>query len=424
MQLRVPKKYQRSRRRGPFGGPPRWVFRWLLLFGLIALGYWLAQNPDEARTQAQNTYDTVSSQVLNTRQDIFPDAPTPTPDVRTDLAECENAYLLGDFEEAIAACKIAITGRPNDVDLHYRLAHTMVITSDNGENTEQLEEAVEIAEKAINAAPEDPRGWIIKAMALDWMREHNMALGAAERALELDPDSILAKAVISNIYRNLEDYERTDATITEAIEQLEQLPDPDNQLVAQVYRNYGRYLVQLAEWEAAIEPYETAYDAMPTHSYIAIELATNVYLSLDLYSQAIAVLERVRTNSPRDAATLYWLSILYGRQGESDAELEVLSICVDANVNYVPCLSTLGQRMFWEQNYEQSLDLLERSTELGSTNPYDWFLLARMHYRNQRCDLAAEPLREGYKLRQEQDSFEVGLDDFIRAGSDCSIRLQ
>ncbi|MCI0713683.1 MAG: tetratricopeptide repeat protein [Chloroflexi bacterium] len=424
MQLRVPKKYQRSRRRGLFRGPPRWLLRWLLIFGLAALVYWLVQNPEEARTHAQNTYETVSSRVSNTRRDFFPDAPTPTPDVRTDLAECENAYLLGDFEEAIVACKIAITGRPNDVDLHYRLAHMMVITSDSGTNVERIEEAVDIADKAITAAPEDPRGYIIKAMALDWMREHNLALGPAERALEIDPDSILAKAVIANIYRNLEDYERAASTINEAIEQLEQLPDPDNELVAQVYRNYGRYLIDFAEWEQAIEPYETAYDAMPTHSYIAIELASQVYMSLDLYSQAIAVLERVRTNSPRDASVLYWLSILYSRQGESDSELEVLSICVDANANYVPCLSTLGQRLFWEQNYEQSLDMLERSTELGSDDPYDWFLLARLYYRNQRCDLAAEPLREGYAIRQSTDSIQVGLDDFIRAGSDCNIRLQ
>lgn len=424
MQLRVPKKYQRSRRRGPFGGPPRWLFRWLLLLGLVALGYWLAQNPDEARTQAQNTYDTVSNQVSNTRQDFFPDAPTPTLDVRSELAECENAYLLGDFEEAIDACKIAITGRPNDVDLHYRLAHTMVITSELGDNTERLEEAIDIAEKAINAAPEDPRGWIVKAMAQDWLREHNLALGSAERALELDPDSIMAKAVVSNIYRNLEDFERAEATISEAVAQLEQLPNPDNELVAQVYRNYGRYLIELAEFAAAVDPYEMAYNAMPTHTYIAIELASSVYLSLDQYSQAIALLERVRTNSPRDAATLYYLSVLYGRQGESDSELEVLSICVDANVNYVPCLSTLGQRQFWEQNYDQALDLLERSTELGSTNPYDWFLRARIYYRNQRCDLAAEPLREGYALRQEIDSGQVGLDDFIRAGRDCNITLQ
>lgn len=424
MQLRVPKKYQRSRRRGPFGGPPRWLFRWLLIFGLAALVYWLVQNPDEARTQAQNTYDTVSSQVSNTRRDFFPAAPTPTPDIRADLAECENAYLLGDFEEAIAACKIAITGRPNDVDLHYRLAHMMVITSDSGKNVERIEEAVDIADKAINAAPEDPRGYIIKAMALDWMREHNLALGPAERALEIDPDSILAKAVIANIYRNLEDYERAAATVNEAIEQLEQLPDPDKELVAQVYRNYGRYLVVFSEWEQAIEPYEMAYEAMPTHSYIAIELASLVYMSLDLYTQAIAVLERVRTNSPRDASVLYWLAILYSRQGESDSELEVLSVCVDANADYLPCLSTLGQRLFWEQNYEQSLDLLERSTELGSTDPYDWFLLARLYYRNQRCDLAAEPLREGYKIRQEDDSLLVGLDDFIRAGRDCNIVLQ
>lgn len=424
MQLRVPKKYRSERRRRRLGGPSPSIFRLLLLVALVVFGYWLVRHPEEARTRAEDTIATVSSEFNLRRQEYFPPEPTPTPDVRTETIECENAYIRGDMEDAIIACRQAIKGRPNDVDLHYRLAHTLIITSDLGENTERLEEAVEVAERAINADPENYLGWAIEAMALDWSQEWGKALGYAERALELAPDSVLSQAITANIYRNVGQFERAQATINEAVSSLEQLPNPDPEIVAQVYRNYARMMVAQGDFESAIQPYNIAYDAMPTHTYIAVELASLVHFPLNQFTQAASVLERVRDNTPRDPASLYWLSIVYLQSGETDSAAEVLTVCIDANPNYIPCRSSFGRLQYHRQNYNQAIDILEPATALGSTDPYDWFLLGRAYYRTQRCSEAAEPLRQGYLLRQEIDTTDVTLEDFVQAGQDCSITLQ
>ncbi len=424
MQLRVPKKYQRRRRRIFFF--PGWLFRLALLVGLIFFGYWLVQNPDEAKDRVSSAANQANDEFNERRSTLVPDKPTATPDVRPETADCENAYLLGDYEAAIESCTIAIRGRPNDVELHFRLAHTLIITSDLGNDQERLAQAVDISQKAINANPESPLGWSILAMALDWSGEQNKALAAAERSQEINADFTFNKAVLANIYRNLNLFERAQISIESAIQDIDERGVSDPFVIAQVYRNYGRIFVSQGDYEGAIDPYIIASQSMPDHTYISIELAANVYYPLKQYTNAIALLDDVRTSNPRDASVLYWLSVSYAQRGETDEEIQLLTICVDAHPNYVPCLSTLGQLQFWNSppNYILAIDNLEKATSNGSEDPYDWYLLARSYYNIQSCEQAIGPLRQGYQLMQDTTSAQVGTDNFINAGRDCGIELQ
>lgn len=421
MQLKVPKKYQYRRRRSIFS-LPRLLLRLILLVGLIGIGYWLARNPDSAKKTIDDSTSGIRSRFSDTYDDVFPDQPTATPDVRTDVISCENAYLRGDMEDVIETCRAALPGRPNDVNLHFRLAHTLIITSDSGQNSARIQEAIIVAEETINANPEAADGYIIKAMALDWAQDYNRALGAAEQALEISPSSIYAKAVITNIYRNLGQLERATNSINEALTGIQQLPNPEPELLAQVYRNYGRLLASQGDSEDAIAPYKTAINAMPIETYIAVELAKDVYLALDQRSLAIGTLEDVRNKNPGDASVLYWLGVIHGQLGEPTEALQLYTLCVDANPNYVSCLGALGRGQYLiNDNYAQAIDNLSRATELGSEDPYDWFLLGRSYYQIQRCQDAAAPLRKGYELIQQNESSQVDQSDFVRAFRDCNL---
>ena len=422
MQLRVPKRYQRRRRRLFF--LPGWLVRLGLLVALVFFGYWLVNNPTQAKDRVSSAAHRVNAKYNEQRSTFVPVKPTATPDVRTEFADCENSYLLGDYEDAIEFCKIALKGRPNDVDLHFRLAHTLIITSDLGVNKERLAEAVAVSRQAINANPESPLGWSILAMALDWSGDQNKALAAAERSQEINSDFTFNKAVLANIYRNLSLFERAQITIDEAVEDVVEKGINDPFVIAQVYRNYGRFFVTQGDYEGAIEPYTVATQTMPDQTYISIEMAAFVYYPLEQFTNAIALLESVRDSSPRDASVLYWLSVSYARRGETEEEIQLLTICVDANPDYVPCLSTLGQLQFWSQNYILAIDNLEKATNNGSTDPYDWYLLARSYYNIQKCEQAIAPLRQGYKLMEDNSSAQVGTDNFINAGRDCGIELQ
>jgi tetratricopeptide (TPR) repeat protein len=428
MQLRVPKKYQAQRRRRRLFRSRRWMYLWAVTFVAGYFGYWVLQNPTLAREYAENFAENTGRQFRDRREQFFPDAPTPTPDVRTESIEAENAYRLGDYEQAITLYREVIKGEVNNVNLHFRLAYLLLVTSGSGQDTAKVEEAQQVALQAIAANPESPLGWTIRAMALDLGLQHNRALASAQRALELDPNSIFAKAVLGNIYRNLQDFGLAETTLNEAMEQV-QSGGADNETVAQVYRNYGLFLAAVrADYEGATAAYQRARQAMPTLTYITLELASRIYLPLgnedpSQLDVAISLLEETLTTNPRDPAVLYELGGLYYRQGSYERAAERYEQCIGANPTYILCYSGFGYMEFWvNADFAKTIQYMSEATRLGSTDPYDYYLLARSYYRTQQCSLADKPLRDGLAVIQEYgESGLVTSSDFLKAFTDCQL---
>lgn len=429
MQLRVPKRYQARKRQRELFKSKR-IF-WLLFLVIIlgGLAYFMMRDPKLFRDGAEDVAAAVQDQVDQARQDMFPVEPTATPDVRGDRAECDSAYLVGNMERVIETCRRALVGNPNNVELHYRLAYTLVITSSSGKNTARINEALEVANLTIAANPESPLGYAVRGMALDWAGEHNRALGSIERALELDPNSIIAKAHLANIYRNLGQPELAQATIEEALaEVIANGESVDRETRAQVYRNYGRILFTiLSEPEAAFEAYREARKAMPNHTYITIELADVYYIlgqqsgDLSFINTGVELLEETLDIVPRDVTLLETLGGYYLYLGEGVFGTEMYTRCVEVSPDYLPCLSELGTLQYHAENYALTIQNLGRATELGSTDPYNWYLLGRAYTRLSQCNLAQAPLQEGYRLRQETEVDTVGLDNFIDAFRQCGL---
>lgn len=425
MQLRVPKRYQPKSRRRRRLVPMRSLFFLSLMAGLAWLGYTAMQDPEPFRAGASDVADAVKGQVNVAQDRMFPIVPTATPDVRADLVECDNAYLIGNIEEMLNSCREALPGLPNDVGVYYRVAYNLVITSGAGENTARINEALEMADDAIRANPESPLGWSVKAMALDWSLRHNEALIYAGRALDLDPNSTITKAHLANIYRNLGQSELAESTIDDAIIELE-TRGGDDETRAQVYRNYGRFLTSEARFTEAIEPYQAARLAMPSHVYIAIELA-DLYTILGqndpTYAQlAIQMLQETQSIAPRDVFVLFRLGEYHRGRGEPTEAREFFSRCIAVDPSNLLCHSRLGWVYYLaDSEYLQAIDHLKIATDEGSTQPYDWYLLGRAYFRLNQCELAAAPLRRGYELLQEASVFQVTLSDFDNAFRECNI---
>ncbi len=423
MQLRVPKRYQPNRRRRRRLFSRRFLFLLFLTMFMCGLGYIIQRDPDSFRAGASDVADKAREQIDIAQDRMFPVEPTATPDVRPDVVACDNAYQVGDWEAVIDACSRALPGRPNDVELHYRVAMTLVITSGQGADVERMNAALDVAHRTINANPESAWGWVVQGMTQDWTLQYTAALTSIQRALELNPASIIAKAHLANIYRNLGQKELARTTIEDALLDV-QTVGADNETRAVVYRNYGRYLSGFdADFESALEYYQLARQAMPGYTYITIEMAT-VYIALGNNTAAFELLEDVLTTAPRDVEVLYFLGELYRGQGEGIRATEMFSRCLDVNPDYGPCLSRLGWVYYFspEPRYDLAIENLSRATQLGSTHPYDWYLLGRSYFRIDQCNLAATPLNEGYRLRQQQPEVsQVGLSDFVAAFTECNL---
>ncbi len=388
MYLRTPKRYRSGRRRR--------LFSWRKLFMLLAIpalayGGWLIWLHQQALRQA------VLPQIENVAQQVQtqvapPVEPTATPDVLVAETSCENAYRVGDLEEAIKQCKALAEVKPNDVELYYRVTHLLVITSGFGRDEERMGEALQFAEKTINANPEAPHGWAIRAMALDWHGDYGLALASALHARALDSTFAPAYTFLGEIYQDLGQYEIAMGYLEQALEL-----DTRGIAVADTFRTQGLWYSNQGRWAEAIQPYQAALQNAPTYTYIAVELANN-YIALGQVTKAIEVLSQAWDRNPADPMVLFTLANAYRRNGNIERAYEFYQRCLDVDPDNVPCLSYLGGLQWGDGDFVTAITNLQRAIDLGSDDPDDFYQLGHSQAALGRCDLAIPYLQRGYQM--------------------------
>jgi len=105
-------------------------------------------------------------------QPLFLPDPGPTRSARSYAEEGEIHFSAGDLEKAIGAYKIATSIEPDNVDLWYKLARIQTYSSDLlttlDTRTTRLAEARESIDRAIEVDPENVIAYAIRALVYDW----------------------------------------------------------------------------------------------------------------------------------------------------------------------------------------------------------------------------------------------------------------
>lgn len=405
MQLKTPKRYRPNQRNRRVVGSWRGL-RNLILVGLVAyVTYWAYQNQEivwdrllDARQEAETG--------IQSAQTAIPRAPTATPNVSDDLVEANTAYTQGDYRRAAERYTEVVKGQPNNLEVHYRLAFSLIITSNLGLKTDQIAQAVEVGTQAINAAPESPDGWSIRAMALVWARNYGEAIAYAQRALEIDPNFVQAKAILAEAYWRVGRQEQAIITIDEAVEYLRGLGAASIETTATVFRVKGFIEEQRLNRDEAIAAYEQARRAAPMQTYIAYELSLS-YLGNGQQTEAIALLRSTLETSPRDTTLLLQLGRLYINIGSNDEALQAFQSCIDADPTAANCYAWLGGMQFYASNYAPAITNLEKAIENGTDDIDVYWQLGRSHAQLLRCDTAISIYRTGYQMALETENTSV-----------------
>ena len=410
MYLRTPKRYQPGRRRHLRLISRRTVILLAVIVGAVFAGKYVWENQGTVRSsvlpEIESFAETVQTQVAPRP------TPTATPDLEIAQASCLSAYRQGNLEQAIEHCTVLADNNPNDVELHYQVTHMLIITSNFGRDRERVDRALDYAEKTINAAPEQPYGWAIRAMVLDWNGEYGRALASALHARALDENFAPTYAFLGEIYQDLGQYDVAETYLAQAFEL-----DPAGLAVADTFRNQGLLYSNQGLREESIQPYRAALQQAPNHSYIAIELAYNL-IALDQIDEAIAVLVAALEPNPQDTSVLFALANAHVRNGNKERGYEYYRRCLDSDPDNVPCLSYLGGLLFFDGNYVTAITNLERAIELGSTDPDDFLQIGQAHAAQGRCDQAIPFLQQGYQLVVENENFDK-QSGFVNALQSC-----
>lgn len=421
MQLKTPKRYRPGMQKRRYVGSWRGIRNFLLVLFCAGVAYWAYNN----QTQVRGRIDRLQASVPNMLDDVqtsIPRAPTPTPDVADELVEANAAYQTGDYERAIERYRAVIGGRPNDLDAHYRLALMLIVTSNFGRDTARLEEALSVANRAINADPESAQGWTIRAMALVWLDRYGEAIAYAQRALEIDPDYVQAQAVLAQAYLDInstsvERQAQANEAIGVAVDYLQTVGSAPNETIALVFRTDGYIAERLLDRSRAIQSYELARRAAPNYTFITAELALS-YWGNGQIAEAIDMLNTGLESHPRDAALLFQLGRLYLNQGERESALEVFQRCTQFSPAAPDCHAWLGGMHYYAANYAVAIESLQKAIDNNTTDLDVWWQLGRSYAQTGYCNLAIPIFREGYQKAAGNTDMQSRIQNFIL--QDCN----
>lgn len=171
------------------------------------------------------------------------------------------------------------------------IALTDFINQWNGATPDNLTQALELAEKAIDTDDTEPQGHYTLALALSWMRRLDEAERPAERAIELDPNSANAYTALGTI----RDFQ-------------------------------GRH-------EDALALYTRAHRLDPQFD-LSLHFLGRALLSLGRFDEAEIAFTRRLTLAPRSDMTRFYLACLYGRIGRHEEARRYWREILEINPNF------------------------------------------------------------------------------------------
>lgn len=334
--------------------------------------------------------------------DVVGMAPTPTPFASTWAQQGYDLYAHGKVEAAAAAFKQAVSQQPNNVNYLYEYGRTLLELDRekdeaNGRPLSDAEMALPIADQAINAAPQDARGYALKAKALIWTGDSASAIPIALQGKEVDPEFAPIYSALAVGYTNIGRYQQGLDNGEHAVEL--------DAMDADAHRSYAISLIYVGLRDEAIRQLEDAVNINPNLVGPYFELAGQYGVG-DLTEEAVATYEKILTIDPRSAKAMLRMCELYFKVGEARQAEGYCDDAIQVNPNYKEAYRQLGMVNYSRRNYEGAITNFETCEKLGSTEIQCYYLRGLAHYyladgKNEHCDKAWHDLNASSELIQQ-----------------------
>ena len=386
--MTIRRDYQRpffsNRRRGSRS-------RFLFIYGLL-LGTFLAV--------VVLRYDDLQLQAL----DVVGMAPTATPGASSLATMALNYYNEGDVPLAVQHMERAIQQRPTDIDLLYEYGRLLL-------EAERTDDALVVADRAIEIAPDDPRGYTIKGRALMWTDEAQ-AIQVSIRGLEADPNFAPLYAIQGVAYTNLGRWQEGMRNGTRAVE-----IDPSDPFVQ---RAYFTPLVYVGRFQDAARALEMAVSVNPNLTAPYFELAALYRSPLVREPElAVAIYNHIIEMEPDNAKAYLRLCQTYAavEQARFDVAQPYCDRAIQIDPNYGDAYGQRGMMQYTRRNYEGAIDSFDRCVDLGSELIECWYIRGFAHYRLDNCEEAWDILQVARQMSVERNLPEitVQIDNVIEA---------
>ena len=303
--------------------------------------------------------------------DLLGIAPTPTPFASQHAQVGIDLYNRGRVREALAKFDEALVQQGNNVNYLYEYGRILI-------ELDEYDMAVDYGDRAIAAAPNDARGYALKARALMWSDPEN-AIPIAVSGLDIDPNFSPLHAALAIAYTRIGRYDeglrRGDLAV--------QL-DP---LDSFAHRAYSTPLIYTGRNTQAIEALEQAVAINPSLPGPYFELAAQ-YRAVNYEEMAVGIYRRVLELEPNNAKAYLRICETYATIGEFQEGSVFCETALEINPEYASAWRMLGQLQYSRRNYEGAIESFDNCVSYGSTEVECYYIRGWAHYILGHCDEA------------------------------------
>ncbi len=426
MYLRTPKRYTKKGSRRSLLNL-RWL--WLYLIAPVIL------IPSVLAWQFRDDLSQRVSQLVG-RVHIAVNAPTPTATIPAQDFQklLHDAFQSARMNRAVDLLKQFTDSVPNETTFHSLMAELIILRGAYSGSADPavLDDAYQAGQRAINANPESAEGWTAMALVLDWSNKPQDALPYVLRAQDLDPSSLMAQAVLAEIYHDLQKDDLAQQIIDKAIKSAKGANPINRAALAHAYYVKARILQDTgADGKLATEQYEEAWrvatsdppdPTIPTAYFV--QFLQFIYSNAGQIDRAIDLVAKAIERDKDDPFLPYFLSRLYFNKGDRNKARTYAENCHDLDAKLPGCIRMLATLFYQEQNYKQAAAMYQQLADQGSKLSDD-YLNGGQAYRNlNQCSNAVAILQRGVgfaKDAQDRASFE---DMLQKCGASAGFDIQ
>jgi tetratricopeptide (TPR) repeat protein len=347
--------------------------------------------------------------------EVVGQAPPPTEYASDHAQRGYQFYLAGKTSDAVAQFSTAVAQQPDNVEYLYQYGRALI---EQG----QYDEAVTIGDQAMQLDPNNPRGYAIKAWALDQSitvrNGPEQAIPIGQAGLQVDPNFPPLYAALAYSYTDIDRYDQA----VQFGQQGVQL-DPSDQLT---HRAYAYALIYVGRRDEAIDQLQQAVALNPNVLSPYFELALQ-YRGASRYEEAIATYERVLALDQTNAKANLRLCQTYLQVGDDRRANNYCEDAVSSDPTYAEAQSELGFVNYKRRNYEGAIETFQKCQPLVQPDQVNsatircWYMqgLAEYALGGEHCDAAWTLLQEALPMLDNESIPQYArdtIDSQIRSG--------
>lgn len=262
--------------------------------------------------------------------------------------------------------------------------------------TEEQENTILTAERAVKENPTDPELQVALGMAYFYANRWDAATAAFQQALALNPGTASAYNGIGRVHYHT-------GPSTAAIAAYEQAIALDPHYIDPIYGLGILYSAQLGDYENAVVAFQRGLMHNPNDAFLMASLGST-YARMGRFDEALAALQQTTAQDPNSSFAYSWLSILFLHLKRY---AEVILTCqreIEIEDAHSP-RRLLGYIYTWRGDYDEAIMQLERSITLDPDDYEARGALAKVYRLAGRQQDAAEQYTIAHEMAQRDDEY-------------------